>query len=66
MYSERILFNRQPSESLFNEVSYQPETMSLKDELQAAVSARAIKTKTDHYSYSDDFDEDEDGEMADR
>uniref|UniRef100_A0A8D3AF04 Microtubule-associated protein 9 n=1 Tax=Scophthalmus maximus TaxID=52904 RepID=A0A8D3AF04_SCOMX len=38
---------------------------TFQDELQAAVSARAIKTKTDHYSYSDDFDEDEDGEMAD-
>uniref|UniRef100_A0A8D3BM99 Microtubule-associated protein 9 n=1 Tax=Scophthalmus maximus TaxID=52904 RepID=A0A8D3BM99_SCOMX len=33
---------------------------TFQDELQAAVSARAIKTKTDHYSYSDDFDEDED------
>lgn len=38
--------------------------MSLQDELQAAVSSRASKTKTDRYSYSDDFNEDEDGEMA--
>ncbi|KAF1395204.1 hypothetical protein PFLUV_G00009120 [Perca fluviatilis] len=30
------------------------------DELQAAVSARASKTKTDRYSYSDDFNDDED------
>ncbi|XP_035644937.1 microtubule-associated protein 9 [Oncorhynchus keta] len=29
------------------------------DELEAAVSARASKKKTDQYSYSDDFDEDE-------
>ncbi|XP_026214746.1 microtubule-associated protein 9 [Anabas testudineus] len=33
---------------------------SFQDELQAAVSARASKTKTDRYSYSDDFNEDED------
>uniref|UniRef100_A0A8C3B0B3 Microtubule-associated protein 9 n=1 Tax=Cyclopterus lumpus TaxID=8103 RepID=A0A8C3B0B3_CYCLU len=38
--------------------------MSLQDELQAAVSARASRNKTDRCSYSDDFDEDEDGEMA--
>lgn len=38
--------------------------MSLKDELQAAVSARASKTEKDRYSYSDDFNEDEDGKMA--
>lgn len=38
--------------------------MSLQDELQAAVSARASKTKTHRYSYSDDFNEDEDGKMA--
>ncbi|XP_031693468.1 microtubule-associated protein 9 [Oncorhynchus kisutch] len=29
------------------------------DELEAAVSARASKKKTDQYSYSDDFDEDD-------
>uniref|UniRef100_A0A8D0A2G5 Microtubule-associated protein 9 n=1 Tax=Sander lucioperca TaxID=283035 RepID=A0A8D0A2G5_SANLU len=34
--------------------------MSLQDELQAAVTARASKTKTDQYSYSDDFNDDED------
>ncbi|KAI4832416.1 hypothetical protein KUCAC02_015385 [Chaenocephalus aceratus] len=34
--------------------------MALQDELQAAVSARASKTETDQYSYSDDFNEDED------
>ncbi len=45
-------------------VSRQREMMSLQDELQAAVSARASKTKTDQYSYSDDFDDDEDGKMA--
>ncbi|CAB1436907.1 unnamed protein product [Pleuronectes platessa] len=33
---------------------------TFQDELQAAVSARANKTTTDHFSYSDDFDEDED------
>ncbi|XP_040001063.1 microtubule-associated protein 9 [Xiphias gladius] len=33
---------------------------TFQDELQAAVSARASKTKTDHYSYSDDFHDDED------
>ncbi|XP_022614201.1 microtubule-associated protein 9 [Seriola dumerili] len=33
---------------------------TFQDELQAAVSARASKTKTDHYSYSDDFNEDDD------
>nr|XP_046269641.1 microtubule-associated protein 9 [Scatophagus argus] len=33
---------------------------TFQDELQAAISARASKTKTDHYSYSDDFNEDED------
>ncbi|XP_060951121.1 microtubule-associated protein 9 [Limanda limanda] len=33
---------------------------TFQDELQAAVSARANKTTTDHLSYSDDFDEDED------
>ncbi|XP_040892485.1 microtubule-associated protein 9 [Toxotes jaculatrix] len=33
---------------------------TFQDELQAAVSARASKTKTDRYSYSDDFNEDED------
>ncbi|XP_070835980.1 microtubule-associated protein 9 [Chaetodon trifascialis] len=33
---------------------------TFQDELQAAVSARASKTKTDPYSYSDDFNEDED------
>lgn len=38
--------------------------MSLQDELQAAVSARASKPKTDRYSYSDDFNEDEDGNLA--
>lgn len=37
--------------------------MPLKDELQAAVSARASKTEKDRYSYSD-FNEDEDGKMA--
>lgn len=37
--------------------------MSLKDELQAAVSARASKTEKDRYSYSDDFNEDEDGKI---
>uniref|UniRef100_A0A3Q3FXZ8 Microtubule-associated protein 9 n=1 Tax=Labrus bergylta TaxID=56723 RepID=A0A3Q3FXZ8_9LABR len=37
---------------------------TFQDELQAAVSARASKTKTDQYSYSDDFEEDEDGKMA--
>uniref|UniRef100_A0A3Q0RSJ4 Microtubule-associated protein 9 n=1 Tax=Amphilophus citrinellus TaxID=61819 RepID=A0A3Q0RSJ4_AMPCI len=34
---------------------------TFQDELQAAVSARASKAKTDQYSYSDDFEEDEDG-----
>uniref|UniRef100_UPI0037E812C3 microtubule-associated protein 9 isoform X2 n=1 Tax=Semicossyphus pulcher TaxID=241346 RepID=UPI0037E812C3 len=33
---------------------------TFQDELQAAVSARASKTKTNQYSYSDDFNEDED------
>ncbi|KAL3067022.1 hypothetical protein OYC64_016884 [Pagothenia borchgrevinki] len=33
---------------------------TFQDELQAAVSARASKTETDQYSYSDDFNEDED------
>ncbi|XP_074549694.1 microtubule-associated protein 9 [Halichoeres trimaculatus] len=33
---------------------------TFQDELQAAVSARASKTKTVQYSYSDDFDDDED------
>lgn len=33
---------------------------TFQDELQAAVSARASKAKTDQYSYSDDFEEDED------
>ncbi|XP_028458255.1 microtubule-associated protein 9 isoform X2 [Perca flavescens] len=33
---------------------------TFQDELQAAVSARASKTKTDRYSYSDDFNDDED------
>ncbi|XP_042341735.1 microtubule-associated protein 9 [Plectropomus leopardus] len=33
---------------------------TFQDELQAAVSARASKTQTDRYSYSDDFNEDED------
>ncbi|XP_045904071.1 microtubule-associated protein 9 isoform X1 [Micropterus dolomieu] len=33
---------------------------TFQDELQAALSARASKTKTDQYSYSDDFNEDED------
>ncbi|XP_042244319.1 microtubule-associated protein 9 [Thunnus maccoyii] len=33
---------------------------TFQDELQAAVSARASKSKTDQYSYSDDFSEDED------
>ncbi|KAM7394237.1 hypothetical protein PAMP_021050 [Pampus punctatissimus] len=33
---------------------------TFQDELQAAVSARASKSKTDQYSYSDDFNEDED------
>ncbi|GAA6232953.1 microtubule-associated protein 9 [Lates japonicus] len=33
---------------------------TFQDELQAAVSARASKPKTDRYSYSDDFNEDED------
>ncbi|KAM9856989.1 LOW QUALITY PROTEIN: uncharacterized protein ACBR49_000660 [Aulostomus maculatus] len=33
---------------------------TFQDELQAAVSARVSKTKTDQHSYSDDFDEDED------
>ncbi|XP_049900041.1 microtubule-associated protein 9 isoform X2 [Epinephelus moara] len=33
---------------------------TFQDELQAAVSARASKTKPDQYSYSDDFNEDED------
>ncbi|KAG7487166.1 hypothetical protein JOB18_048059 [Solea senegalensis] len=33
---------------------------TFQDELQAAVSARASKSKTPLYSYSDDFDEDED------
>ncbi|XP_069385513.1 microtubule-associated protein 9 [Paralichthys olivaceus] len=33
---------------------------TFQDELQAAVSARANKTTTDPFSYSDDFDEDED------
>ncbi|KAM7419209.1 hypothetical protein PAMA_016363 [Pampus argenteus] len=33
---------------------------TFQDELQAAVSARADKSKTDQYSYSDDFNEDED------
>lgn len=37
--------------------------MPLKDELQAAVSARASKTEKDRYSYSDDFNEDEDGRI---
>lgn len=38
--------------------------MALQDELQAAVSARASKTETDQYSYSDDFNEDEDGKKT--
>ncbi|XP_068561547.1 microtubule-associated protein 9 [Cebidichthys violaceus] len=33
---------------------------TFQDELQAAVSARASKAQTDRYSYSDDFNEDED------
>ncbi|KAM8878304.1 microtubule-associated protein 9 isoform 2-T2 [Spinachia spinachia] len=33
---------------------------TFQDELQAAVSARAKQTKTDRYSYSDDFNDDED------
>nr|XP_040043230.1 microtubule-associated protein 9 isoform X2 [Gasterosteus aculeatus aculeatus] len=33
---------------------------TFQDELQAAVSARANQTKTDRYSYSDDFNDDED------
>ncbi|CAJ1052130.1 microtubule-associated protein 9-like [Xyrichtys novacula] len=33
---------------------------TFQDELKAAVSARANKPKTDHSSYSDDFNEDED------
>ncbi|XP_034441572.1 microtubule-associated protein 9 [Hippoglossus hippoglossus] len=33
---------------------------TFQDELQAAVSARANKTTTGHFSYPDDFDEDED------
>ncbi|XP_044047075.1 microtubule-associated protein 9 isoform X2 [Siniperca chuatsi] len=33
---------------------------TFQDELQAAVSARASKTKPDQFSYSDDFNEDED------
>ncbi|XP_037620553.1 microtubule-associated protein 9 [Sebastes umbrosus] len=33
---------------------------TFQDELQAAVSARSSKTKTDQHSYSDDFNEDED------
>nr|XP_012778206.1 microtubule-associated protein 9 [Maylandia zebra] len=33
---------------------------TFQDELQAAVSARATKAKTDQYTYSDDFEEDED------
>ncbi|XP_034384734.1 microtubule-associated protein 9 [Cyclopterus lumpus] len=33
---------------------------TFQDELQAAVSARASRNKTDRCSYSDDFDEDED------
>lgn len=37
--------------------------MPLKDELQAAVSARASKAEKDCYSYSDDFNEDEDGRI---
>ncbi|XP_029290683.1 microtubule-associated protein 9 [Cottoperca gobio] len=32
---------------------------TFQDELQAAVSARASKSKTDQYSYSDDLDEDD-------
>ncbi|XP_055779742.1 microtubule-associated protein 9 [Salvelinus fontinalis] len=32
---------------------------TFQDELEAAVSARASKKKTDQYSYSDDFDEDD-------
>ncbi|XP_041840299.1 microtubule-associated protein 9 [Melanotaenia boesemani] len=33
---------------------------TFQDELQAAVTARASKTKTDQYSYSDDFEDGED------
>ncbi|KAM6941719.1 microtubule-associated protein 9 [Lycodopsis pacificus] len=33
---------------------------TFQDELQAAVSARASKAETDRYSYSDDFNDDED------
>ncbi|XP_071361420.1 microtubule-associated protein 9 [Trachinotus anak] len=49
----------------FNKLAYMksPKTSkrtTFQDELQAAVSARASKTKTDLYSYSDDFNEDDD------
>ncbi|KAA8594840.1 hypothetical protein FQN60_011975 [Etheostoma spectabile] len=48
----------------FNTLAYtkSPKTSrrtTFQDELQAAVSARASKTKTDQYSYSDDFNDDE-------
>lgn len=48
---------------LFGNV-FKSVVMSLQDELEAAVSARVSRTKPDPFSYSDDFDEEEDGEMA--